>query len=215
MGIDEFWLLDDSAESGSSSVEISETDKQASEQSRAWQKRVKKDEKKSQDKDNRLYNYLIELLKDPSYDFIVDDIIKALYSWLPSFYILGVMSLLHMPISNDFRNDLWKEFIDFDYFPKEEFDFSSNDLDPKIRKRLTDMVDDILIISKFEPSSVMVWKFMNQKNHNMTIKFLSSVLSVFLTSVRVKFTDIQISSFSSFIIWEIEKEIVKMHLSEV
>lgn len=215
MGIDEFWLLDDSAESGSSSVEISETDKQTSEQSRAWQKRVKKDEKKSQDKDNRLYNYLIELLKDPSYDFIVDDIIKALYSWLPSFYILGVMSLLHMPISNDFRNDLWKEFIDFDYFPKEEFDFSSNDLDPKIRKRLTDMVDDILIISKFEPSSVMVWKFMNQKNHNMTIKFLSSVLAVFLSSVRVKFTDIQISSFSSFIIWEIEKEIVKMDLSEV
>jgi len=213
MGLEWFDSLDD-FESWSLSIEQSEEEKKKASESSAGQKRVKADESKAKKHDDKMYKYLVQILKDRSYDKIVDDVISALYSWVPSFYILWTLSLVYMPISDDVRSESWNPRVEFTYNAEDVVDFSSVDLDVRIKNRLQDLVFDMTLLAKSEQSYVMANRFMNTWWEEK-VKVFKVVLSYFFTSLKVNFTDSQLISYSSYIIWLIENELKSLDFTEV
>ena len=96
---------------GPKSAEILESFKEMLKKSGAWIKRVQKDEKKSKKHDNLLAWILIEIIKDKRYDFLYDWIFECFDNWYSSNFILWVLSLIYLPVSDKIRDFSHKNLV--------------------------------------------------------------------------------------------------------
>ena len=213
MGLNDIDSLDD-LEQWSNSVEVSEKIKEKWEKSIAWQKAIKKDEKKSQFKDEILYKYLVEILKDKKYDSIVDEIVRSLYLWIPSSFILWIVSIIYKPISDEIRKINLKDSIEFNYTITEDF-ISFDSVNSEIKTRLNLLIEDIIMISKYSPSEIITWKITENLKNDEYIIITWNILKYFLDSLKIEIDELQLKNISVFILQELEKELKTIRFENI
>lgn len=216
------WLEDftpvETWESWPKSAEVSEKFKESVKKAWAWIKRVQKDEKKAQKFDNMLASFLVKIIKDKKYDFLLEPLFICLDKWYSSNFLLWILSLIYMPISDKIRELSWKEKIKFSakkHFSKVEF--SDNTLDDELKNRINFWIEDIIDVLSVEYSIILTQRILElfNKNDESIIEFTSIVFTFFFQELNIEISKIKSTSYSRFILSEVEKNIRKLNLEEI
>jgi hypothetical protein len=220
MGIEDY-IPDESVwESGGSwaekASEISEKFKKSVKKASAWIARTKKDEKKAQKQDIVLAGFLVKIILNKKYDVLLENLFKLIDKWIASNFILGIMSLVYIDISNEIRKHSWKEKIIFEFVSKEIIDFDDSNLDKNIRERINLWIEDINDILSIEYSSLITQKLIHflETDENI-IHFVWQVFSFFLKEININITTQKAYNIANFITGEILKNLKKLKLEKI
>lgn len=212
---DESW-----SESWPKSSEISEKFKESIKKSSAWIKRVQKDEKKAKKFDALLSGFLVDIVKNSKYDFLLNYLFKLLSSWFPSSFILWLISIIYLPISDKIRELSKKDLIDFKYTKTfQQINFNDSNIDKEIKDRINNWIEDIIDISSIEFSAIQLDNlkklYKEEENKLILLEFCSFVFIFFFKELNINITKEKSFSYVSFIMSEIFKSLNKVNIDEV
>lgn len=207
MSIEDYGAVDEGSEAGSQSSEISEKYKAAAKKAGAWIKRTQKDEKKAKKYDFLLAKFLVEIIIKKKYDTLLDDLFACLDAWYGTNFLLGVLSLVYMPISDEIRKHGKKEKIVFHYeTPWESTQFDDHALPKEIRNRVNAWVEDMEMVTNMEASSIITKRTLGLILYDEKIRvFTSLVFAFFFRELNITITDLKARWYSDFILWELQK----------
>ncbi|MDD2892217.1 MAG: hypothetical protein PHQ95_04580 [Candidatus Gracilibacteria bacterium] len=237
MGLDDISTLDGN-EGGSEggAEQQSEAARARAAKSLAGIQRTKKDEKKSQRDDNHLHLCLREIIVSEKYDVLIPYIFPLFEAGVPSHIIIGAFSLVHQKASDIIRDHYISETNSLSLtnptsteakHPHRTFtlspfaspvEFDDQTIDPAIRKRINEWVEDIFTVVSHDPSVVMTERFLqilSSKEKHDVVKLLSGVLIFFLLRVNVHITAEKASLYTEFILKEVEKKLKELKLERI
>lgn len=217
------WLEDfipsETWDSWQKSAEISEKFKESVKKSSAWIKRVQKDEKKAKKFDLLLASFLTQIIRNPKYDFLLEDLFKTLDNWYSSNFLLWILSLVYIPISDKIRELSKKELINFHYVKTFEIVDFDDDLDESIKKRINFWIEDITDIIGIEYSSLQVVNikklFKQRETYHQLLIFSSVVFQFFFQELHIQISTSKSRSYIEFILWQIFQKIKEIQIEEV
>ncbi|MFA6090232.1 MAG: hypothetical protein WC774_00455 [Candidatus Gracilibacteria bacterium] len=97
-------------------------------------------------------------------------------------------------------------------------EFDDETIDPAIRKRINEWIEDIFTIVSFDPSVVMTERFLHVltgKEKKDVVKLLSGILIFFLLRVNVHISAEKASLYTEFILKEVEKKLKELKLEKI
>ncbi len=219
------WLEDftpsESQEGSKSSREAAEKYRQSVKKRASWLKKISKDEKKARKHDLLLLEFLTEIIRNKKYDIILNDLFKALDSSKTSNFIIWILSLIYLPISNKIRTLNNLENISFDKKPySEEFVFDDNNLDLEFKNRINLWIEDIIYILKYDYSSVQIKSLLESIkkediDYENIIKFVSKIFQFFFKEFNIYISEEKAYSYSSFIVKEIYNKIKDIEIENI
>ncbi len=222
MSLEEYIPDIDSSESwwnsAEASKESSEKYKESSKKAQAKVSKTRKDEKKAKKYDFLLAGFLVKIIVDKKYDTILESLFPAIHLWYSSNFILWILSLINIQISNKIREVSKKEAIHFNYQSKEiNQQFDDKNIDLEIKNRINLWVEDIIDSVTIEYSNIQTKKLKQLliNDENILLKYTSIVFSFFLNEINISINEKQASNISEFIISEIKKEINKLELENI
>ncbi len=213
MWLDDFTPLEDN--SWPKSAEVSEKFKEAAKKARAWIKRVQKDEAKAKKFDLILVEFLVIFIRDKKYDEILESLFKVLDSGISSRFIVAILSLIYLPISDKIREITWKEKLKFFFHSEIYKDFDDSDIDPILRDRINNWIEDVVSIMNFDPSWIVDKRTLELIKNQDVSKFTAKVFSFFFKEINMSITLSKSNSYSDFILSEIQKVLSKIEMEEV
>ena len=158
MSLDEYSYDIDNSESPWSSPEqvkeVSEKFKESIKKASAWIARTQKDEKKAKKYDFLLANFLVKIIIDKKYDSVLENIFKVMDFWYSSNFILWILSLINLEVSNKIREFSWKEQISFDFRLEEIWEFDDNNMRKPIKDRINLWIEDMIDATTIDFSSI-------------------------------------------------------------
>lgn len=216
MSIEEFSPVESSEGAQNSSEPISEKYKEAAKKAWAGIKRTQKDEKKAKKYDFLLAKFLVEMILKKRYDSLLDDLFICLDAGYGTNFLLGVLSLIYLPISHEIRSFAGKPEIVFHYEPqKEKIPFDDHTMPPQVRTRVNSWIEDMEIVTGMEVSSIITKRTLWLILYDEKIRqFTSSVFSFFFVELNIDISDAKAKSYSEFILSELEKSL-KKHMPEL
>lgn len=221
------WIEDytpdiDSSETGWNSAEAAKdsSEKYKESNKKAWAKvaKTQKDEKKAKKYDFLLAGFLVKIIIDKKYDTILDTLFPAIHTWYPSNFILWILSIINIEISNKIREKSNKELIDFNYITKKIVEkFDDSNIDKAIQNRINYWVEDITDSVTLEYSSIQTQKLKQLliKDENLLLSYTSKVFSFFLKELNINITKGKSDSISQFILLEVKKSINKLEIENI
>ena len=198
--------------------EVSEKYKESAK--KAWAKvaKVSKDEKKAKKYDFLLAWFMVRIIVDIKYDFILDTLFKTIHSWYPSNFVLWILSLINIDISNEIRTVSNKQILPFDYKINDvaEF-FDDNHINSKIKDRINYWIEDILDSVILEYSSLQTEKLkaLLVTDKNVLTEYTSNIFTFFLNEINIQILENKSIGISEFIIWEVSKSIDKLEIENI
>lgn len=216
----EDFTLEETRESQPKSVEIVEKTKEAAKKSAAWIKRVAKDERKAKKYDQILASFLVEIIRDKKYDFLLKDLFILLDDSFSSHFLLWIISLIYDPISDKIRELQKKEKIIFNYKKSDVMlEFDDSNLDNNIKNRINFWIEDSIWVLKVDYSSMQIEnlvKLLQQKEKAKKLSnFISIIFTFFLKEQNILISKNLSSSYSDFIVEQIIKEIKKIKTEKI
>lgn len=217
MWLEDFIPSEWPSESWWNSAENAEKYREEAKKAASWIKRTQKDESKAKKYDDILAWFLVEIIRDKKYDSILDPLFKCLEKWYSSNFLLWILSLIYLPISDKIREITKKEKINFTFSNSEVVEFDDNNLDNEVRQRINDWVDDLSSIVQNEPSNLLLKRVLTivHKNDETIIEFSKIVFMFFFKNINFDISDSKASSYSKFIIWEVVKVLEKIEIEEI
>ncbi len=221
MSLDEFIPNIESSESSwnSSEVskEISEKYKESSKKSSAWIKRTQKDEKKAKKYDFLLANLLVAIIVDKKYDTILERLFKTMDYWYTSNFVVWIMSIINIDVSNKIRELSNKEKVNFNYKSEENIKFSDNNLSEEVKIRINQWIEDIIDSLTIEYSNIQTKKIIELlKNDKEVInQYIALIFIFFLKDINISISKNEALNISDFIISEVINNIKKLDIKEV
>ena len=222
MSIEEFIPQSESKEWFWSSVdswnlEISEKYKESSQKSQKWIQKTQKDEKKAKKYDFILAWFLVKIIVDKKYDFILVKLFKASDFWYTSNFILWILSLINTEISNKIRNSSNKSLIIFNYKNQEKIKFDDSNLPLEIKNRINEWIEDIIDSVIIDYSSIQNQKNLESLENDKWIinEYVNDILNFFLNSINIDINKKDSENISNFIISEVIKRIKKLEIDEI
>jgi len=211
MSIEDYWAIDEGSEAWSQSSEISEKYKAAAKKAWAGIKRTQKDEKKAKKYDFLLAKFLVEMILKKKYDSLLDELFSCLDAWYGANFLLWILSLIYMPISDEIRKTNGKSNIEFLYEPTTQaIAFDDHALDPQIRQRVNMWIEDMESVVTLEVSSIITKRTLWLILYDEKVRtFTSSVFSFFFQELNITISSSKSKSYSEFILWELEKSLKK------
>ncbi len=221
------WLEDYSPEIESSdglwqSIESTkETSEKYNESSRkAWAKvaKVWKDEKKAKKYDFLLAWFMVKIIVDKKYDFILESLFNSIHIWYPSNFILWILSIINIDISNKIREVSNKQLINFKYSIKNDIEiFDDKNINFKIKERINYWIEDIMDSVILEYSNIQTEKLKQLLiiEEKILLEYISNIFSFFLDEINIKISKNKSESISTFIILEVKKSIDKLILEDI
>lgn len=199
-------------------------------------KRIQKDEGKAKRDNDHLHECLREIIVSEKYDVLIPYIFPLFEAGIPSHIIIGAFSLVHERASDIIRdyyisdtNSLaltnpssqdkkysHRTFVLTPFASPVEFDDET--IDPAIRKRINEWVEDIFTVVSHDPSTVMTERFLRilgGKEKNDVVKLLGGVLVFFLLRVNVHISGDKASLYTEFILKEVEKKLKELKLEGI
>jgi len=216
MSLEEF-SPSESPEAGANAAEISEKLKDAIKRGTAGIKRTQKDEKKAKKYDMLLAGFLVKIIIDKKYDWILESLFSSLDKGFSSNLVLWILSLSYEEISEKIRSSSGKDYAPYTFKYSENTEFNDSTLDPQVKQRINFWVEDISDIITLEYSNIQIQELQKNfiLNKNIIISFTAKVFQLFLQSSNITATPVQLASISEFILWEIESEIKKLEIEEI
>ncbi len=199
-----------------SSREQSEKYREQQKKAQAWIKRTQKDEKKAKTYDMLLAWFLVKIIVNDKYSTILDDLFKLLDKWYPSNFLLWVISLIYIDISNKIRDFSKKQKIKFHYKNNLEKEFKENDLDKEVQDRINLWIEDIIDSVTIEYSVIMTkrLKELLLKDDDIIV-FVEKVFYIFLKELNFK-TDLnKLKWISIFILKQVYSKINNLKIEEI
>lgn len=222
MSIEELSLWLESSESVWGSVEswnleVSEKYKESSKKAQQWIQRTQKDEKKAKKYDFILAWFLVKIILDKKYDPIIVQLFKSTDFGYTSNFVLWIISLINIEISNKIRENLNKPQIDFDYKNSEIIKFDDSNLPEQVKNRINDWIEDIIDSVSIEYSNVQAKRIISslKKDNWIISNYITSVLIFFLNSINISVDKNTAKWISNFIILEVSKRIEKLEIQEI
>lgn len=214
-------------EEGTSEIGVeqqSEASKAKASKSLAWIQKTRKDEKKAQRDNDYLHICLRDIIASRRYDAIIPHIFPLFDAGVPSHIIIGGFSLIYKPASDIIRdhyiiggvNGAHREF----QFPVYEtpVEFDDETIEPPIRKRINEWIEDIFAIIGHDPSTVMTERFLRilgWKEKKDLTKLLAEILMFFLISLNIHIAKDKASLYTEFILKEVEKKLKDLELEKI
>lgn len=205
------------------SQEVVEKMKEAAKKAASWIKKVQKDEKKAKKHDDLLAKYLVLFIKDKKYDFILNDLLLCLNTFYPSNFLIWILSLIEISISDEIRWILQKEKINFSYKINESLiDFDDNNIDKDIQTRINSWMEDIISILLYDYSEIQMSTLIenyNDKNYEKDKIFLHNLASkmfiFFFSNLNIKISKNKANSYTSFILSEVYNNIKNLKTDNI
>lgn len=187
---------------------------------KTWAKiaKTRKDEKKAKKYDFLLAGFLVKIIVDKKYDSILDTLFPSIHAWYPSNFILWILSLINIEISNKIRDTSNKESINFNYNIKNEIEeFDDSNIDKIIQNRINYWVEDITDSVTIEYSNIQTQKLKKLliKDKTLLLSYTSKVFTFFLKEINIHITENKSLSISEFILWEVKKSIDKLEIENI
>lgn len=198
-------------------LEVSEKYKESSKKAQQWIQRTQKDEKKAKKYDFILAWFLVKIILDKKYDPIIIQLFKSTDFGYTSNFVLWIISLINIEISNKIRENLNKPQIDFDYKNSETIKFDDSNLPEQVKNRINDWIEDIIDSVSIEYSNVQAKRIINslKKDNWIISNYITSVLIFFLNSINISVDKNTAKWISNFIILEVSKRIEKLEIQEI
>ncbi len=220
MWLEDFIPSESWADAWPKSSEVSEKFKEAVKKAGAWIKRVQKDEKKARKFDLLLAQFLTQIIRNPKYDFLLDDLFKTLDSGYSSNFLLWILSLVYLPISDKIRELSSKNLIEFDYVKTfEKVNFDDNNLDESIKNRINFWLEDIIDIISIEYSSLQISQiktlFLKREEYNQLLIFSSLVFEFFFEELNIEISQKKSQNYIDFIMQQVYTKIQTLESEEV
>ncbi|MDD3145251.1 MAG: hypothetical protein PHV23_04035 [Candidatus Gracilibacteria bacterium] len=221
MGLEDFSPEIDSSEglgkSNESVEKVSEKIKESTKKASAGIQRTKKDEQKAKKYDFLLAGFLVKIIVDKKYDFILQELFKVMNLGYTSNFVLGILSLINVDISNKIREHNAKLPIVFDYKKGEKVVFDDNNTDIEIKNRINYWIEDIIDSVTIDYSHIQTKKIVEllEGDNNIIQNYISNVLGFFLFQLNISISKNTSLNISIFIINEVLKSIKKLNLEEV
>ncbi len=213
------WAIDGNPGGGSAEKvrEASEKQRESSKKAAAGIWRTQKDEGKAKKHDFLLAWFLVEILLNKKYDFILNDLFELLDLGYPSNFVLWVISLIHLPISYKIRETSQKEKYAFSYFQDTELvEFNDSHIDESLKKRINFWIEDIIDVISIWPSTVGTLRLQKLiASDEKVTPFVAKIFSFFLSENNISISQGKAQSYASFIISEVQKSLVVVNLEEV
>ncbi len=209
MAINDIWYdVDWADDSGLSlwnmSEQISEQYKENTKKTQAKVQKTRKDEKKAKHQDLLLAKFLVKILINKSYDPLLPSLFRAFDNGIPSNFILGIMSLVYIDISNTIRDDCRIERINFSFHSQEMVNFSWEALPQEVKDRINSWVEDIHAVILLNPSKVYTKRVIASIESSSDLyAFIEKVFVYFLWEVNIYITDKMAGEYTAFILKKI------------
>ena len=219
MSLEEFTPVESTWESGwwssEKAREMSEKFKEQVRKASAWIKRTQKDEWKAKKQDMLLANFLVKIILNKKFDDILELLFNLLDKWYPSNFLLGILSLIYIEISDKIREISWVEKINFSFNSKEVIDFDSSP--DEVKDRITHWVEDIIMSSTADYSHLLTNRLIEllQKQEDDIIIFTSNIFAFFLKEINIKISSDQAEKYSIYILWEVLKKIKSLDVDKI
>ena len=216
MSLEEFAPIE-SSEWSSNSAEVSEKFKESFKKASGGIKKTKKDEKKAKKYDLLLAKFLVEMIIKKKYDLLLEYLFICREKWYGTNFLLGILSLAYMPISNEIRNIAKKPTINFHYdISKQPVVFHDNHLDSQLKMRINTWIEDIEDVISIDPSLLTSEQTLkNLKSDDSIIDFTRTIFSFFLSELNITISPAKAENYARFIISELEKTLSKIDLKEL
>lgn len=222
MALDDFSYDIDSSEWLWSSSEkateaVSEKFKEAVKKASAWIARTQKDEKKAKKYDFLLANFLVKIIIDKKYDSILENIFKTMDFGYSSNFILWILSLINLEVSDKIREISWKQKVEFDFKLEEIWEFDDNNIRPAIKNRINLWIEDIIDVTTLEYSNIQNKRNMEllEKDSKVIVIFTAQIISFFLKESNILIKKEKAISISDLIISEVRKTIKNIKIDEI
>lgn len=205
-------------QSSEGTKEISEKYKESTKKAWAKIKKTQKDEKKAKKYDFLLAGFLVKIIVDKKYDSILETLFPTINSWYPSNFVLWILSLIYIEISEKLRSVSGKDEIIFNYNIKDETEtFDDNNINSKIKDRINYWIEDIIDSVSIEYSNIQTDKLKNILNSDteLLLKYISKVFTFFLNEINISISENKANNISKFIISEIIKSINKLEIERI
>ena len=208
------WL--ESAEGPQQSSEISEKYKESAKKASAGIKKTQKDEKKAKKYDFLLAKFLVELILKKKYDTLLEKLFPALDAGYGTNFLLGILSLVYIPISHEIRKNSWLPPVQFKFiFPSERQEFHPENIPEQIRARINDWIEDLHTVIKLEASSLITERSLRLIIYDTNIReFISITLVFFFEELKYSLSETTAQNYTDFILKELEKTL-KVTLPEL
>jgi len=187
---DFIWEIDWQDESGISMWNISEQISEVyKEEVKKWAKQAKKtrkDEKKAKQHDMMLAKFLVKILIDKNYDNLLPNLFKTFDSWVPSNFILWIMSLVYIDISHTIRDSISRERVEFSFKIEETLNFSGDNLPQEVKDRINAWVEDITSVLVYNSSNVYTNRIIESiKSSQELYLFTTEVFTYFFSEINI------------------------------
>ncbi len=221
------WLEDytpeiESSEDGWNSAESAKAsaEKFKEQAKKAWKhvKKTRKDEKKAKKYDFLLAGFLVKIIVDKKYDFILDSLFPTIHAWYPSNFILWILSLINIEISNKIREISGKKQINFLYkTEKEPREFDDAHIRPEIKDRINYWIEDIIDSVVIEYSNIQTDKLKTllESDNKQLLTYTQKVFSFFLKEININITPEKSENISKFILSEVKKSVGNLNIEKI
>lgn len=191
--------------------------KESTKKYQAKTQKTQKDEKKAKKYDILLAWFLVKIIVDKKYDFILEKLFNTIKIWFSSNFILWILSLININISNKIREISNKEKINFSYKPDSIITFQDNDIHFEIQKRINLWVEDIIDAVSIEYSHIQTQNIiiLLEKQSKEIIEYSKEILIFFLKDINIIIKDSQANDIVIFILNEVSKVLKKLEIEEI
>lgn len=212
--------IDTGSEWGGQSAEASreqaEKFKESAKRGAAGIKRTQKDEKKAKKQDFLLANFLVKIILEKKFDFLLEDLFACIDDGTPSNFILGVLSLVYVDISHAIRNQSGKPQIKFDYHLEIGQAFDDHDIAPEVKDRINLWVEDMVDVVSVEYSSLQTERLIGLLGSNeKLLLFTMQVFSFFFKEINMSITETTARNYCQFILGEVKKTLTTLEVEEI
>ncbi|MFK7779844.1 MAG: hypothetical protein QM490_01740 [Candidatus Gracilibacteria bacterium] len=222
MGLEDYTPEIESSEGGGNSAEAakdaSEKYKESTKKAGAKVAKTQKDEKKAKKYDFLLAGFLVKIIINKKYDSILESLFAPMHAGFSSSFILGILSLIYIEVSNKIREVSEKEQIKFLYNSKDEIEeFDDNHINPQIKNRINYWVEDIVDSVTLEYSDIQTIKLKSllKTDKDLLLTYTSQVFSFFLKEINISISETKSLNISEFIISEIKKSVDKLEVKNI
>lgn len=131
---------------------------------------------------------------------------------------------MHKQASNIIREHYTREgedkiYRDFQFSAySTPVEFDDETLEPLVRKRINEWIEDIFTIIGHDPSVVMTDRFLDilsSKEKKHLVKLLAEILVFFLASINIHINESRASLYTEFILKEVEKKLKLLRLEKI
>lgn len=208
---------DESGNTASNSLEVSEKFKEGVKKSWAKTQKIQKDEKKAKKYDLLLAHFLVKIILEIKFDDLVSLLFSCRDKGYPSNFLIWIFSLVYVDISKAIRDISGKSHIKFAYKNETEKDFDDSDMPKELRDRINHWVEDMMDVVAMESSDILTKRLIEllDSYDEDLHKFMAEVFTYFFKSLNINISEWKASNYVDFIVGELRKSYRSVYFASV